>query len=195
MRLVLGLVATCLPLLAAPAFADCADEIQSTMARLARARPVLITSTIERQDGLTNVVTEIVQGAMHTRQETGGVITEHTLLGDRAWRNEGGRWTELPAETAAAHAAAFNAPTNMGFYGMDNVECLGTDTQTSLQSYRLTYFDSGVRMRAALQVDPALKLPITMETSSEGDEKWIMTGRFTYDADITVEAPVDGAAR
>ena len=189
MRLFLGLAAACLPCLVAPAFADCADEINSTMARLAEARPVRITGTIENTDGVTNVVTEIVRGAMHTRRETGGVVSEYTLVGDRAWRNEGGRWTELPADTAAAHAAGLKSETGMGFYGLDDAECLGIDEQTSLKFYRLTYFDSGVKTRAALQVDPELQLPLVLQTWTTDPEESTTIGKFTYNGDITVEAP------
>jgi hypothetical protein len=188
MRLVLGLAAVCLTLLAAPASANCVDEVQTSMARFAEARPVRITSTIQSMDGAINVVTEIARGAMHGRREAGGVVSEYTVLGDRAWTKEGGSWTELPADKAAGFAAALKAGSAMTFEGIRECEALGAGPHGASQSYQLSFFDAGVEVRAVLRTRADVKLPIALQIWGS-DEKSITISQFSYDADVTVEAP------
>ena len=188
MRLFFGLAAACLPLLAAPAFAGCADEIQAVMAGLAEAGPVRLVATIEGKDGTIKTVIEKVPGAMHARRDDGGVVSEYTLVGDRAWTREGGEWIELPAETAAGYAASLKAD-GMTFEGIADAQCLGIDPRTFYQSYRLIYVDIGARTRATLLADPQTGLPRVLQTWSIGGEKSTTISRFTYDPSITVVAP------
>jgi hypothetical protein len=190
MRLALRFAAACLPFVAVPAFADCADEVRASLASLAQAGPQSIVSTIETKDGVIDVVSEKVPGAMHSRRTSGGVVSEYTLLGDRAWSMEADSWSELPAETAAGFAAALKADSSMSFEDIGDVECLGIDRHTFLQSYRLTYVDVDTRIRAALQADPETGLPSVLQTWSTGGEKFTTTSRFSYDAGIAVEAPL-----
>ena len=190
MRFVLSLAAAALPVLAVPAFADCAGDIQSTMASLAQAGPVRIVSTLQAKDSAIDIVSEKVPGAMHGRREAGGVISEYTLLGDRAWSKEGDEWTELPAETAAGFAASLKSDTSMTFDNIGDVECLGIDMHTFLQSYRLTYLEDGARIRAALQADTETGLPKILQTWSTGEGKFTTVSQFTYDPTVTVVAPL-----
>jgi hypothetical protein len=190
MRLLLSLVVIALPLLAVPAWADCAGDIQSAMASLAQAGPQRIVSTVQAKDGVIDIVSEKVPGAMHSRREAAGVVSEYTLLGDRAWSKEGDKWTELPAETAAGFAASLKAETSKTFDNIGDVECLGIDRHTFLQSYRLTYLEDGTRIRAAIQADPKTGQPKLLQTWSTGDEKSTAISQFIYDETITVVAPL-----
>ena len=190
MRLVLSFVVVCLPFVAAPAFADCADEVRTALASLAQAGPQRIVSTSETKDGVTELISATVPGAMHSRRTSDGVVSELTLLGDRAWSKDGDSWSELPVEKAAGLAAALKADSSMTFESIGDVECLGIDTNTFLQSYRLSYVDVSVRIRAALQADPQTGLPSVLQTWSTGGGKSTAISRFSYDASIIVEAPV-----
>ena len=190
MRVLLSLVAMSLPLLAVPARADCAGDIQSAMVALAQAGPLRIVSSVQAKDGVIDIVSEKVPGAMHGRREAGGLVSEYTLLGDRAWSKEGGEWTELPAETAAGFAASLKADSSMAFDNIEDAECLGIDMHTFLRSYRLTYLEDGARIRAALQADTETGLPKILQTWSTGEGKFTTVSRFTYDPTITVTLPL-----
>jgi len=189
MRILLGLAVACLPLLAVPAFADCADEIRSAMIAMANAGPQRIVSTARTKAGVIEMVSEKVPGAMHSRSVSGGV-TEFTVVGDRAWSKNGDDWTELPAETAAGFAAGLGAESRNAFENISDAECPGLDRHTFLISYRLTYRDGGAIVKAAIEADPVTGLPRRLQTwNSVAGEKSTAISQFTYDASITVTAP------
>ena len=190
MRLVLSLAVLCLPLLAAPTFADCVDEIRAVMGGLEQAGPQRLVSTIQTKAGTTFAVSEKVPGAMHSLSQSDGVVTEYTVVGDRAWWKNGGKWAELPAETAVGLVAAVSADSAKVFENISDAECLGTETGGFVTSYRLTYRQGDAIVRASVETGSQSGLPRRVATwNSVGGEKSIAVTEFTYDRTITVTAP------
>ena len=95
----------------------------------------------------------------------------------------------MPAETAAGYAAFLQADS-MAFEGITDAKCLDIDMHTLLRSYRLSYIDIGTKTRATLEAHPQTGLPILLKTWTTGDAKSTTLVEFTYEASITVTAPV-----
>ncbi|MEO8683334.1 MAG: hypothetical protein ABI414_00680 [Devosia sp.] len=98
MRVTLGYIALCLPLLATAAHADCADEIRAVMTRALTSGPYIAHTTIKTGNSSEDIVVEAVPpGAVHSWYSTGETVNEMIMIDGRAWGKELGTWVERPA--------------------------------------------------------------------------------------------------
>ena len=100
MRATLGYIALCLPLLAAPAYADCADEIRAVMTRALTSGPYIAHTAIKTGDSSEDILVQAVPpGAVHSWYSTGKTVNEMIMIDGRAWGKELGAWVERPTDS------------------------------------------------------------------------------------------------
>jgi hypothetical protein len=98
MRVILRPIAFCLPLLAAAAHADCADEIRTVMTRIYSSGPYIAHTAVNTGDSSADILVEAVPpGAVHSWYSSGETVNEMIMIDGRAWGRELGAWVEYPS--------------------------------------------------------------------------------------------------
>ena len=195
MRQPLLLATFLLPILTAPALADCGEEIRAAMVRAVTSGPYHIETVITMQDAVSESFVDIVPGeAMRASGTSGGLRHETIVIGEQAWMNTDGSWQEMPAGMAASAVAALKSATGDpdGLGDISHETCLGASVADGREvltySYEIT--SNGIISHSDVLVDSATGLPIRTETQTNiSGSNGTIVSTYTYDAAITVEAP------
>lgn len=195
MRQPLLLATFVLPILAAPALADCGEEIRAAMVRAVTSGPYHIETVITMQDAVSESVVDIVPGeAMRASGTSGGLRHETIVIGEQAWMNTDGSWQEMPTEMAASAVAALKSATGDpdALGDISHETCLGASVADGREvltySYEIT--SNGIISHSDVLVDSGTGLPIRTETQTNiSGSNGTIVSTYTYDAAITVKAP------
>jgi hypothetical protein len=196
MRQPLFLAILALPIFTAAALADCSEDLRLAMKRAVTSGPYRVESTATMPDAVSESRIDIVPGkAMHAVSTSGDLHYQTIVIGQRAWMNTDGSWQEMPAEMAAATVAGLKSaaadPDTLG--AISGETCLGAGVVDGRDVLRYSYDmrASGAVGHSDVLVDADTGLPIRTETQTtiSGMVSKIVS-TYTYDAAITVEAPL-----
>lgn len=194
MRVVLSLVAVCLPLLAVPAYADCAADIRAVVRAVIDAGPYSAVTLSKTGDVTTGITAEIAaEGEMHSWTNTGGDTAELIVLDGRAWTKTLGEWQEiLPA--VARGLGQTVARDRMAFLdGIEHPVCSGETVikDRAFVGYSYSYAVEGTDSVSTLLVDPHTGMLSQMLTRSlAGGEITRSVTTFTFGETFEIKAPV-----
>lgn len=166
------------------------------MKRAIASGPYRVESVATMPDAVSESRVDIVPGkAMHAVSTSGELQYQTIVIGQRAWMNTDGSWQEMPAEMAATTVAGLKSaaadPDTLGVISGET--CLGASVVDGRDVLRYSYdmSTSGTLGHSDVMVDAATGLPIRTETQTtiSGTMSTIVS-TYTYDAAITVEAPL-----
>jgi hypothetical protein len=196
MRQPLLLAIFVLPILTAPALADCGEEIRAAMVRAVTSGPYHLETVVTLQGVVSESVVDIVPGkAMRALGSSGGLRHETVVIGEQGWMNTDGTWQEMPAEMAADAVAALKSATGSpdALGKISGESCLGASVSDGREvlTYSYDITSNGIISHSDVLVDSGTGLPIRteMQTNISGSNGTIVS-TYTYDAAITVEAPM-----
>lgn len=193
MRLSLILALAASPLLGAPAFADCADDIRDIMARSIASGPYHMETRVTSPAGEVSMTGEIVPPTgMHVKSVMAGQTTEMTLVDGKGWMQMAGAWTELPPEMAGTMTDAFSPKSLKVLAGMTDAQCLGEQSIEGGKALQFSYAYAvaGVSTVTTLYADPATRLPVRLESRADvSGMKTETVATYRYDPSITLSAP------
>lgn len=196
MRFTFPLVAATTLFAATPVFAqDCTAEIKSVMDAAMTSGPLYMESTITAPELAMTLSGNIVPPKdMHVTVDTNGEAVEMIVLGEKAWMNMGGTWTELPAEAAGEISKSFDLADTSALDAMTDAQCNGTVNVEGEDylSYGWNLSVEGSDTVNAILVDPEDMVPVHMETTvnTQGVETSVVVD-YTYDETLTVDAPTN----
>jgi len=192
MRLVSGLAAFCLSMLAVPAFADCAGDIRAALDRVNAVGPYSITSVSKMGESVQTMSGEFdPPRAMHSRSDTDGEVIEMTLLDGKAWMSLDGTWTALTPEMAEG-LSQMMVPSDLKDVDMLDPQCKGevvVDSHTYLDySFRTSV--QGMSAQTRILVEPGSGLPEILTTNQVvGQTATETVIKYQYGISIQIEAP------
>lgn len=196
MRQPLLLATLALPILATPALADCGAEIRAAMVRAVSSGPYRVETVITMQGSVSESVVDIVPGeAMRASGTSGGLRHETVVIGEQAWMNTDGAWQEMPAEMSASAVAALKSatgdPNALGEISGETCQGPPVSDGRDVLTYSYQITSNGTSSHSDVLVDTGTGLPIRSETQTliSGSMGTIVS-TYTYDAAITVEAPM-----
>jgi hypothetical protein len=196
MRQPLLLAIFVLPILTAPGLADCGEEIRAAMVRAVTSGPYHLETVVTLQGVVSESVVDIVPGkAMRALGSSGGLRHETVVIGEQAWMNTDGSWQKMPGEMEAGAVAALEAATgDPGALGeISDETCTGPGVWggRAVLAYSYDITSNGTVSHSDVLVDAGTGLPIRTETQTQisGSSSTIVS-TYTYDAAITVEAPI-----
>ena len=184
-----------LPLLGAPAFADCRDDILSSMSRAVTSGPYRVESVITMFGAVSESVVDIIPGeAMYASSKGPGMRHETVVIGERAWMNTDGTWQPMPPDLAAGAVDALKAAaavaTMAGFTG----ETCSGPTLVEGREVLIYTFENKVDdaiAQSEVQVDAETGLPVRVETRTEmSGSMSTSVGLYTYDKTIVITPPL-----
>jgi len=193
MRLSLLLALAASPLLAAPAFADCADDIRDIMARSIASGPYHMETKVTSPAGEVSMTGEIVPPTgMHVKSVMAGQTTEMTFIDGKGWMQMAGTWTELPPEMAGSMTDVFSPKSLEVLAGMTDPQCLGEQNIEGGKALQFSYAYAvaGVSTVTTLYADPATRLPVRLESKADvSGMKTETIATYRYDPAISLSAP------
>lgn len=193
MRLSLLVALAASPLLSAPAFADCADDIRDIMARSIASGPYHMETKVTSPAGDVSMTGEIVPPTgMHVKTVTAGQTTEMTFIDGKGWMQMAGNWTELPPEMAGTMTEAFSPKSLEVLAGITDAQCMGEKAIEggNALAFSYAYAVSGIDTVTTLYADPATRLPVRLESKADvAGMKTETVATYRYDASITLTAP------
>lgn len=194
MRLILSLAAVCLPLMAVPAFADCADGIRDTMNRALTSGPYS-TVTISKSGGVTTTLTTqmLPPSAIHARSEGTGSVTEMIVLDGKGWMKHGDVWTEMPQAMAQSTVEELSAAARKSFDDIIDAQC-GGEAMVGGKGYLTFSFahdKDGLSSKTTVLVDTGTWLPYKTLTTGTADEMAMKTvTTYSYGKTFDIVAPL-----
>jgi hypothetical protein len=179
-----------LMLLARPAFADCAADLQSVLAKHIAAGPYRVESAFTLDSKPMRTTAEVVlPDRFHLRLLFGEAI----FIGNAMWLAKGdGQWAQSPAVPAEQRMQVYEDLSEQLRNARD-VACLGPVAfgTKSYLGYRFTsqrdVNGKPVIWVSTLYVDPATGLAARQEVNADTRQPILMT--FTFDPSIKIEAP------
>jgi len=195
MRLVLALtLATAAAGFAAPAFADCGEDIKAVMTLATSSGPYRMETQVKAASGDMTMTGEMVPpAAIRTKTVIGGMTQEMVFVDGRGWMNTAGSWSELPAEVAGQMSAAVKATGPDMLAGITAPQCLGTQSVDGRDylAFSFDYAVSGINTSTTIYADPATRRPAKLVSSSEvAGQKTETAITYTYDPAIRITAPL-----
>jgi len=192
MRLVPGLAAVCLPMLAAPAFADCAGDIRAALDRVNTVGPYSITSVSRTGESVQTMSGEFdPPRAMHSRSDTDGAVVEMTLLDGKAWMKFDDTWSELTPEMAES-LSQMMVPSDVAVIDMVDPQCKGEAVVDSHSYLDYSFGTSvpGLNAQTRILVERGSGLPGLLTTRQQvGTTATETTVKYQYGISIQIEAP------
>ena len=202
-------------LVAAPASAECKDEVLSALGKQRKSKSFRMeTSMVSEQGPVKMTVEYLPPGRMH--QVVSVAVepkpTETLVVDGRAWAKDGDAWEELSEDTAKQMVAQINEQLGDEDGTIGTVACLGSTAVEGqeLMAYRIENDaqtgpknmspDAKDKAAAALAdegrplrmfyVDPKSGLPVrSIFARANKLEKPIFKAVYSYPADISIEAP------
>ena len=218
MRIVTTLV-TALTLLiaAAPAHAECKDEVLAALDKQRKAVAFRMETNMVSENGPVKMTVEYLPPGRMRQVVTVAVEpkpVESILIAGKAWSKDGDTWTPLAEDVAKDMAAQLNETFGDDSGTIGTVACLGS---TAIEGQELIAYrvendaqigpvdksaDAAEKARAALAdegrplrmfyVDPKTGLPMrSVFARANKLDKPIFKAVYTYPADIKIEAPAD----
>lgn len=216
MRIVTTLV-TALTLLiaAAPAHAECKDEVLAALDKQRKAVAFRMETNMISENGPVKMTVEYLPPGRMRQVVTVAVEpkpVESILIAGKAWSKDGDTWTPLAEDVAKDMAAQLNETFGDDSGTIGTVACLGS---TAIEGQELIAYrvendaqigpvdksaDAAEKARAALAdegrplrmfyVDPKTGLPMrSVFARANKLDKPIFKAVYTYPADIKIEAP------
>lgn len=183
--------------LAAPAYADCSQEVADALEKQRKVSAMRQTSRMITERGPTDMTVDyLLPDRMHQKVKAliDPAATETILIGTRGWVSNGSGWQALPLEQSSELADSFRAAVIEPPKQMNRYECQGKVEIDGRQlvAYKAVQEKTG-RPDATLgmtYIDPVTGLPVrtTMATPDKPDRPFFKQD-VTYPQDIKIEAP------
>ncbi len=181
---------------------DCRAAVEAAFAKQRAQKGFRFVAEMPAPEGVTRMTIDyVLPDRMHQKVEAPGqpAPVETIAIGRWAWGTQGGGWEELQphfAQSIVAHVseALVNPPKMTATF-----DCLGTVKRdgADLTGYRSggappSTAEPGAKPLArTIFVDPASGLPVrNVVEHADGSSAPVFDGRYTYPADMKIEAPI-----
>lgn len=184
-------------LVAAPAAADCKQEVADAFAKQRQSSAFrMVTHMINERGPVKMTVDYLLPDRMHqtVKAAIDPAATETILIGRQAWVSSGSGWQALPVDDAIAVAEEFKKNVLEGAKEQPVFDCLGYVT---VDGQKLAAYEA-IRDKTAppgaptrmVYVDPVTGLPVrSIVAQKEKLERPFFRQDYSYPQDIRIEPP------